>query len=931
MGREALQTMSDNLKDFSTGSISGNLPGFFRSVMDSLDAIVLVSDADTAEILFANDFAARKFGDCTGMTIREARLGFLEGHPRPDGTSPRECHDQDGDRWYECRDLMVRWTDERMVRLHIAFDITAGKQLEEMAEKASQKATALADASLEAIYLSGKGLFLGQNRTAAEMFGYSDGEAFGRSCTELVVPEDRDTVAERVLSESVEPYLVTALRKDGSTFPCLIRAFMKQLGDQRVRVTVMRDISTDLEKEAALRASEEKHRSMSQLFRLMADNLPDMLWAKDSRKRFTFANRAICEGLLNAADTDEPIGKTDLFFAERERAARPDDPAWHTFGEICSDSDTMVMTSGKPARLEESGNVKGEFLVLDVSKAPIFDENSEMIGTVGSGRIVTREKQLERERVEALDALRESRTILMDAQRLAGMGSWTRDRLTNERKWSDEMYKLTGLDRSRTLDDDTIDSTIHPEDLGDYRDAVREAEDAVRPIVDSDFRLLLQDGTVRFVHCRIRIEYDSAGRPLRHFGILLDNTRQREFMEEKLLLERKVLHAQKLESLGVLAGGIAHDFNNVLMGILGNADLALHDVPPGTPLHDRLKEMVAAASHAAELSRQMLAYSGMGRFVYRSLDMHELLNRMMELLQTSISKRTILEFRPAPTIPLITGDSSQIRQILMNLVINASESYADGDGVVLITTGEAVCDADYISGTVHSSWKSMDSPPAPGDYVFLEVSDSGCGMSDDVMSRLFDPFFSTKFAGRGLGMAVLLGIVRSHGGMISVRSEPGSGSAIRVLFPVSENPGRSETLPVPQVSGVRAAGTILVVDDEETVRSIVKSMLERAGYDVLLASDGAEALEIFSRVHHEISCVVLDLTMPRMSGEDCLKLLRKVNPDVRVLISSGYEQVYVTGRFSGKEMTGFIQKPYRYADLVTAVSAAILNVSPSSD
>jgi PAS domain S-box-containing protein len=923
--------MSDNPTDSQTGSDSKGLPYIFRSVMNSLDAIILVSDPDTAEILFASDFTTQKYGDCTGMTLRETPLSFLDAPPRSDGTALRERHNQDDNHWYDCRDLTVNWTEERLVRLHIAFDVTDRGQSRAAGSEADQTLKALSDASLEAIFLSSAGLCVGQNLAARLMFGYTDEEAMGHPGTDWIADGDRALVREHTLSGFVEPYRVTARKKDGTTFPCQIWARTMRIGDRQLRATVLRDITEDVRKEAALKRSEENCSINSRLFRLMADNLPDMLWAKDNLNRYTFANRAICEGLLGASDTSEPIGKTDLFFAFRERATRPDDAAWHTFGEICSDSDAMVVASGKPTRLEEFGNVKGEFLVLDVSKAPIFDENSEMIGTVGSGRIVTREKQLERERVEALDALRESRTILMDAQRLAGMGSWTRDRLTNARTWSDEMFKLTGLDRSTTLDDATVDSTIHPDDLDGYRDAVRTAEEAVRPIVDSDFRLLLQDGTVRFVHCRIRIEYDSAGRPLRHFGILHDNTRQREFLEEKLLLERKVLHAQKLESLGVLAGGIAHDFNNVLMGILGNADLALHDIPPGTPLHDRLEEMVGAASHAAELSRQMLAYSGMGRFVYRSLDMHELLSGMMELLRTSVSKRTILEFRPADRIPLITGDSSQIRQIVMNLVINASESYGDGDGIILLTTGESVCDADFISGTVHSSWKSMDSPPAPGDYVFLEVTDTGCGMSDEVLRRLFDPFFSTKFAGRGLGMAVLLGIVRSHGGMISVSSEPGSGSAVRVLFPVSEIPRCSETASVAPVSTLRAVGTILVVDDEETVRSIVKSMLERAGYHVLLASDGAEALEIFSRRREEISCVVLDLTMPRMSGEECLRFLREVDPEVRVLISSGYEQVYVTGRFTGREMTGFIQKPYRYADLVAAVSGVIRNGSLPGD
>jgi PAS domain S-box-containing protein len=903
----------------------------FRSVMNSLDAIVCASDSDTSEILFANDYAIRRFGDFTGMSFREAPVGFLDDRgPSLTASVPEVLNPLDGC-WYECIESVAGWTDGRPVQVRIAIDITARKKMEEAAGEAGEKAGVLADASLEAIFLSEKGLFLAQNRAAREMFGYTDEEAQGRPGTGLIAPEDRETVAVNMLSESVQPYSVTALRKDGTTFPCLISARMKQLGDHRVRVTVLRDISTDLEKEAALRESEEKHRSLSQLFRLMADNLPDMLWAKDSGKRFTFANKAICEGLLGASDTEEPIGKTDLFFAERERVARPDNPAWHNFGEICTDSDDVVMTSGKPMRFEEAGSIRGEYLVLDVNKAPIFDRNREMIGTVGSARVVTREKQLDLERLEALEALRESRTFLVEAQRLAGMGSWTRDRLSGQRTWSDEMYKVTGLGRDSCLDDDTVDSTIHPDDLTGFRAAVSEAEAAVRPIVDSDFRLLLPDGSIRFVHCRIRIEYSAAGKPLRHFGILHDNTRQRELLVEKLQLERRVLHAQKLESLGVLAGGIAHDFNNILMGILGNADLALQDIHPDTPLHDRLEEMVMAASHAAELSRQMLAYSGMGRFVYQSLCLDELLTGMRELLQTSVSKGATLEFRPGENLPRITADASQVRQIVMNLVINASESYGDGAGIVLISTGVAHFDSDYIIGTEHSSWKSLDSPPAPGQYVFLEVADTGCGMSPDVLSRLFDPFFSTKFAGRGLGMSVLLGIVRSHGGMVSVRSEPGVGSTFRVFFPVTPDHRVFSAVPVPPVSGIRAVGTVLVVDDEETVRSIVKSMLERSGYDVLLASDGCEALEIFRERHAGICCVILDLTMPRMSGEECFGLLKAIRSDVRILISSGYDRIDVTGRFTGTELAGFIQKPYRYADLVAAVSGAIRNGSPAAD
>jgi len=260
--------------------------------------------------------------------------------------------------------------------------------------------------------------------------------------------------------------------------------------------------------------------------------------------------------------------------------------------------------------------------------------------------------------------------------------------------------------------------------------------------------------------------------------------------------------------------------------------------------------------------------------------------------------------------------------VVMNLVMNASESYGDSPGTVRIRLGAGLFDDGFVSGTVSASWRSTDSPPPAGDYAYIEVSDDGCGMPADHLARIFDPFFSTKFTGRGLGLAVLLGIVRTHSGMISVASAPGVGSTFRVLFPATlpeDAVARRET---PREGGPQAGGTILVVDDEETVRSIVRSMLERAGYDVLCASDGQEAVDILRESPGEIRCVVLDLTMPRMTGEECFRRLRELRPDLRVLVSSGYDREDVTGRFRENELAGFIQKPYRYADLVAALLRA---------
>lgn len=389
--------------------------------------------------------------------------------------------------------------------------------------------------------------------------------------------------------------------------------------------------------------------------------------------------------------------------------------------------------------------------------------------------------------------------------------------------------------------------------------------------------------------------------------VVEDITEHRRAEQERLNLEQQLLHAQKLESLGVLAGGIAHDFNNILMAIIGNADLALMRLSPESPAVGNLHNIEQSAARAADLAKQMLAYSGKGKFVIEHLDLNRLLEEMLHMLEVSISKKAVLRLDLTRPLPSVEADATQMRQIVMNLVINASEAIGDRSGVIAITTGCMDCDRSYLKNV----W--LDENITEGLYLFLEIADTGCGMDREVMSKIFDPFFTTKFTGRGLGMAAVLGIVRGHKGAIRVYSEPNRGTTFKILLPASGRPLELFNEESHKHSW-KGSGTVLLVDDEETVRAIGSEMLKELGFMAITANDGREALDIF-RSNPDIAIVVLDLTMPHMDGEQCFRELRLLKPDVKVIMSSGYNEHEVTQKFVGKGLAGFVQKPYKVSTL----------------
>lgn len=432
-------------------------------------------------------------------------------------------------------------------------------------------------------------------------------------------------------------------------------------------------------------------------------------------------------------------------------------------------------------------------------------------------------------------------------------------------------------------------------------------------------RLLKRDGEPLWAHLTASLIGNGEHEP--RFGmVMIEDITERKRAEEALRL------AQKMESLGILAGGVAHDFNNLLVAILGQSSLALSMVPPQLPAYRHIERSVKAAERAAELTQQLLAYTGRGPFVLQPLTLNTLIKENLHLLEAVVPKHVQLLLDLAESTPSIEADPSQMQQVVMNLILNAAEAIGDEPGAVVARTGVRA-----INGNDQAYWQRTHMPLQPGSYVFLQVSDNGAGMDRDTLSKIFDPFFTTKFTGRGLGLAAVLGIVRGHKGGLQVSSSPGEGTTFELLFPISElEPveGLCDNWPLYR-EDIR--GSVLVIDDEEPVRLAVTDMLEQEKIRVMAAKDGHEGIALYREHMEEIDVVLLDLSMPGLCGEETLARLQQVNPDVSVILSSGYSEAEVNRRFEGRGLVGFIPKPYRMQALFDGLIPHMHVAMPQSE
>ncbi len=363
----------------------------------------------------------------------------------------------------------------------------------------------------------------------------------------------------------------------------------------------------------------------------------------------------------------------------------------------------------------------------------------------------------------------------------------------------------------------------------------------------------------------------------------------------------------------MIARGIAHDFNNLLGSILADSELLLGDLAGDLPAREGIERIRAVAVRAAEIARELMVYSGQEDKLLEPVDLRRLVDEMLQLMKVSISKRATLQVNLPEKVLAVRGNAAQIRQVVMNLITNASEALGEEGGVISISLAPVQVGPD---------WRGPDLPE--GDYLRLEVGDTGCGMAEAIQARIFDPFFTTKFAGRGLGLAAVQGIIRSHGGTINVWSAPGQGSRFEILLPrIGDTAANARDAMMPAAAGKAGsdAGTVLIVEDEEGLRLAVSKMLRRAGFTTIEAADGVAALDLFRAGASEIDVVLLDLTLPRMSGGEVLAEMRRIAPNGKVIISSAYSHDYVTRAIHGQQPWLYIRKPYHLSELTSLVQS----------
>lgn len=545
--------------------------------------------------------------------------------------------------------------------------------------------------------------------------------------------------------------------------------------------------------------------------------------------------------------------------------------------------------------------LSGEVVDVLVS-VKVLPGHEELLGNVLVAVVDLSESEASRR------ALEQSKSLLSQAQRIAKIGSWELDVATGKLVWSEEIFGIFEVDANQFEASYTAFLAL----LGEEERARVQQEYAQslahHTPYEATHKLYFADGRIKYIIERAEHFYDANGMPQRSVGTVQDVTSQVVAHENERARDEKMQHVQRLESLGVLAGGIAHDFNNLLTVIMGNASLASNHIDDANPALRHVVAIEKTSQKAANLCQQMLAYSGQGQFIVKPVNLSMLVEDMTQLLHVSIAKNIVLRLNLPKQISAVDADVTQMQQVIMNLVINASEAIGSNSGAISIATGMSRVDKQYLASVF------LDEGLAEGRYVYLEVSDTGCGMDEKTRIKMFEPFFTTKFTGRGLGMAAVLGIVRGHQGAMKVYSEVGKGSTFKILLPASAEPVQDLSL-LPDIKDWRASGCVLVVDDEETLREVASAMLEQMGFEVLTAEDGVEGVAMYQTHQARITLVLLDMTMPRMGGEEAFSHIRSINPNAKVLLSSGYNQQDATNRFAGKGLAGFIQKPYFPEDL----------------
>jgi PAS domain S-box-containing protein len=554
----------------------------------------------------------------------------------------------------------------------------------------------------------------------------------------------------------------------------------------------------------------------------------------------------------------------------------------------------------------------GSIRNVKANSQTFFDEHGKPLRMVGTNIDITENK-----RAEA--ALERERIFLEESQALGHLGSWEYRADNQKITWSAEQCRIYGIapQTKPPSYDEMLKHYIHPDDAAlldeTFGKALKNAS-----VFELEHRIVRPDGSVRVIFNRAQPHFDAQGRLLNYIGSTLDITERKQIQLEHLQIERKLLEAQRLESLGTMAGGVAHDFNNMLAGILLATEVVKRSLPPAAPEQEPLAIAKTAALRAGNLCQQLLHYLGRGQVVRQKQSLNRLVEETMGLLKLSITKKAKLELHIDPAPMIIDCDETQIRQVIMNLVINASEAIGDKPGVIALHTrlAEPTGAPAHILG--------LETTLSAGPYACLEVSDTGCGMSPETQAKIFDPFFTTKFTGRGLGLSAVQGIVRTHKGGLMLVSKLGVGTTFTLFLPLVAGGVVEPAAVAPKPDATwRAHGCVLVVDDDDMIRSTTADILQYEGFEVVQAVDGLQAVELFRAEPNRFDLVLMDQTMPRMNGDKAFIEMRSIRADVRVVIISGYSEQEVSRQYRGNLPAGFLIKPFEYDRLLRTIRSAL--------
>lgn len=897
---------------------------FYRAVFESMGSPTAIFDESNYFVSINQKFAEligytreetegkRMWTDFVTLEDRQRMLGYHNKRMNESGYAPPVYEFNLVDRHGVVRNMLIHVVVIPGTKKSVAslVDITDRKHAEEEVIRSGNLYRAIFENTGNASILIEEDMTISLVNTQwVNLSGYSREEQEGKlKWTAFVVPGDLERMIEYHKKRRINPdtapwmYEFHFRRRSGEIRDIIVHVVL--IPGTKRSVASLLDITERKKAEQALRESERRLGDI-------IDFLPDATFAIDIEGKVTAWNRAI-EEMTGIAKKDM-IGKGDFeyaipFYGQRRRilidlAYNDEEVISGLYDNVRKEGNLLVGETFVPCVYQGKGAHLWGIVTL------LHDSSGAVTGAIESIRDISEYRRVE-------SALRESENTYRAIFENTGSATIMIEEDTTISLANSQWVKLSEYSREEQEGKMSWTQFVVPEDL-----EMMVAYHKRRRVDPSDapwqYEFRFKSRTGKIYNIVVHVVMIPGTR--RSIASLVDITDRKRAEEEKLQIERKLLHSQKLESLGLLAGGIAHDFNNLLLAVLGNLDIALMKLPADDQAKMNIEQAMNAGRHAADLTRQMLAYSGKGNFVISNVDLSRLVDENYQMLRVAIPRTITLELKLAEMLPPVLADAGQIQQVVLNLITNAAEAIASEQGNIIISTGALQCDDEYLSAS------RIDIKPSKGLFSWIEVSDTGCGMDELTQQKLFDPFFTTKFTGRGLGMSAVMGVVMGHGGAILIDSKPGKGSKIRVLFPADKISERRSTdkdnkaVRVLDRSMKQFSGTILVVDDEKMIRDMTCEMVELFGLRTLQAADGDEALKVFAAAGSDIRCVILDLTMPHMDGLATFSRMRSIRPDIQVILASGFSEQDATSRFSGQGLSGFIQKPYSMESLYTEI------------